>query len=266
MLRPLRLTQDEVLAIQEELIQEYKKVVFQLRLREAWRKVGGYRSEQQRAVRNVCRYVQEPVMERYGFDLSESGLHDFQNALNAVGYTEEMERNRSSIAWLLSLEHQEDWPGHVQDAEIPSLGQRNLRSEDIRAKGSRWVVIGGQQGRGILVRKGRDLDSPALAYRLSVGAQVRAEEEVDSNRLHFRRLTGDGPDFGWISIEVNGNALVKPDLEGTSVDKAYGVGVHLCNPVHQRFKDGSWRSPDIAAHSLREITFNPNSGVLDFAR
>merc|ERR1712066_80779 len=75
--------------------------------------------------------------------------------------------------------------------------------------GQLWVVVGGGRNGGIMVRSGQSLSSRPLQCRLSLGTQI---EEVDliGNRLHYKRVKGDGPDSGWVSIDCNGKSLVEP--------------------------------------------------------
>eukprot|EP00930_Biecheleria_cincta_P072010 TRINITY_DN59452_c0_g1_i1.p1 TRINITY_DN59452_c0_g1~~TRINITY_DN59452_c0_g1_i1.p1 ORF type:complete len:876 (+),score=154.69 TRINITY_DN59452_c0_g1_i1:26-2629(+) len=71
-----------------------------------------------------------------------------------------------------------------------------------------WEVVGGGDKRGILVRAGRALDSEQLPSRLSTGALV-SELELAGDRLHFERLTGDGPSTGWVSIKLKDKELLR---------------------------------------------------------
>lgn len=73
--------------------------------------------------------------------------------------------------------------------------------------GQLWEVVGGGEKGGILVREGRDLSSPQLRDRLATGALVE-EEELTLDRLHYRRLTGRGPDSGWVSIKLKDKDLL----------------------------------------------------------
>mmetsp|Transcript_31113 Transcript_31113/g.89238 ORF Transcript_31113/g.89238 Transcript_31113/m.89238 type:complete len:176 (-) Transcript_31113:218-745(-) len=61
-----------------------------------------------------------------------------------------------------------------------------------------WKVIGGADKGGIIVRDGQDLGSAKLEQRLVTGALV-SEEEVVGERLRFVRLSGSGPEKGWVS-------------------------------------------------------------------
>eukprot|EP00408_Alexandrium_pacificum_P064715 CAMPEP_0171177742 /NCGR_PEP_ID=MMETSP0790-20130122/12396_1 /TAXON_ID=2925 /ORGANISM="Alexandrium catenella, Strain OF101" /LENGTH=553 /DNA_ID=CAMNT_0011642649 /DNA_START=104 /DNA_END=1763 /DNA_ORIENTATION=- len=75
-------------------------------------------------------------------------------------------------------------------------------------EGPRWEVVGGGDKGGIMVREGRELNSPAEAERLSTGALV-LELELAGDRLWFERLTGAGPDRGWVSTRLKEKALLE---------------------------------------------------------
>jgi len=67
--------------------------------------------------------------------------------------------------------------------------------------GSLWVVTGGHDKGGIVVRNGESVHSPELASKLMTGSTVE-EIEVRGNRLHYKRIRGDGPDFGWVTFKT----------------------------------------------------------------
>jgi len=70
------------------------------------------------------------------------------------------------------------------------------------------VIGGGNQG-GILVRTEEDLKSPTTATpRLSSGATIK-ELKVNGDRMHFMRLSGEGPDVGWVSLKFKGKDLLR---------------------------------------------------------
>jgi len=72
-----------------------------------------------------------------------------------------------------------------------------------------WIVVGGSEAGGIIVRKGKSVQSAEYNVRLSTGTKVE-ELELQGKRLHYKRLRGDGPDFGWVSIEgVGGKKLMQ---------------------------------------------------------
>eukprot|EP00931_Biecheleriopsis_adriatica_P004620 TRINITY_DN106261_c0_g1_i1.p1 TRINITY_DN106261_c0_g1~~TRINITY_DN106261_c0_g1_i1.p1 ORF type:complete len:591 (+),score=117.41 TRINITY_DN106261_c0_g1_i1:29-1774(+) len=64
-----------------------------------------------------------------------------------------------------------------------------------------WKVVGGVGKGGIIVREGADLQSEQLEERLSTGAFVEAKERI-GERLRYVRLTGSGPETGWVSIRL----------------------------------------------------------------
>lgn len=70
-----------------------------------------------------------------------------------------------------------------------------------------WKVVGGGDAGGIIVREGKDLKSPATAERLSTGAVVK-EVELEKGRLNFEKLSGNGPDTGWVSIRLKDKDLL----------------------------------------------------------
>mmetsp|Transcript_14736 Transcript_14736/g.46367 ORF Transcript_14736/g.46367 Transcript_14736/m.46367 type:complete len:94 (+) Transcript_14736:492-773(+) len=76
--------------------------------------------------------------------------------------------------------------------------------------GRLWIVVGGSDTGGILVRQSRSVQSPGYQTRLTTGTKVE-ELEVHGKRLHYKRIRGDGPDWGWVSIEgLNGKKLMEP--------------------------------------------------------
>eukprot|EP00408_Alexandrium_pacificum_P018815 CAMPEP_0171196350 /NCGR_PEP_ID=MMETSP0790-20130122/21858_1 /TAXON_ID=2925 /ORGANISM="Alexandrium catenella, Strain OF101" /LENGTH=70 /DNA_ID=CAMNT_0011661573 /DNA_START=78 /DNA_END=286 /DNA_ORIENTATION=+ len=66
-----------------------------------------------------------------------------------------------------------------------------------------WEIVGGADKGGILVREGESTGSAQTPERLSTGALVE-ELELKGERLHFKRITGTGPEEGWISIKLPG--------------------------------------------------------------
>mmetsp|Transcript_126226 Transcript_126226/g.363054 ORF Transcript_126226/g.363054 Transcript_126226/m.363054 type:complete len:1232 (+) Transcript_126226:152-3847(+) len=82
-----------------------------------------------------------------------------------------------------------------------------------------WEVVGGKKD-GLLVRTGRGLKSPEADGRLNFGSLVE-ELELEGDRLQYRRLTGSGPETGWVSLKLKGaDLLVRSDKHppGSSLD------------------------------------------------
>lgn len=70
-----------------------------------------------------------------------------------------------------------------------------------------WEVVGGTDSGGILVRVGQDLASEKAPDRLATGSLLE-ELKLDGGRLQYRRLTGKGPEQGWVSIKIGQKDLV----------------------------------------------------------
>eukprot|EP00931_Biecheleriopsis_adriatica_P037621 TRINITY_DN21573_c0_g1_i1.p1 TRINITY_DN21573_c0_g1~~TRINITY_DN21573_c0_g1_i1.p1 ORF type:complete len:796 (+),score=220.51 TRINITY_DN21573_c0_g1_i1:65-2452(+) len=95
-----------------------------------------------------------------------------------------------------------------------------------------WEVVGGSDKGGIIVRVARELSSAEASSRLSTGALIRQEELV-GERLRYTRLTGSGPDNGWVSLKVKEKPMVvKSDAR---VDpepvKAEPVQAEVADPI-----------------------------------
>eukprot|EP00747_Dinoflagellata_sp_TGD_P196092 gnl/TRDRNA2_/TRDRNA2_65751_c0_seq1.p1 gnl/TRDRNA2_/TRDRNA2_65751_c0~~gnl/TRDRNA2_/TRDRNA2_65751_c0_seq1.p1 ORF type:complete len:356 (-),score=63.14 gnl/TRDRNA2_/TRDRNA2_65751_c0_seq1:57-1124(-) len=73
--------------------------------------------------------------------------------------------------------------------------------------GQLWEVVGGSEKGGVLVRADKGTTSPELPERLSTGSIVK-EIAIEGDRLRYERVTGAGPDTGWISVKFKGKDLV----------------------------------------------------------
>jgi len=210
------MTGEQVLEMERALMEQYKKAEFQDKLHEAWKAAAGDTMEQMKKRQELCLPIQIPIVTKYGFEGTKKGVAQSTAAVQAVpDQTEEMLRNHQVLMWLTDPEEQKQKPDFVPDAEVPEFirpPKPKVYLEDLLARGSPWVVVGGGDKGGILVRKGEALDSPFYHFRLATGARLVAESDVKGKRLHYRKLTGDGPDFGWVSISVPAKGLlVKPD-------------------------------------------------------
>lgn len=80
-----------------------------------------------------------------------------------------------------------------------------------------WEVVGGAANGGILVREEKHLKSKEVDGRLATGSLVRQLDLADG-RLRFLRLTGSGPNVGWVSLKLKDKPLIEesskvaPDL------------------------------------------------------
>mmetsp|Transcript_97273 Transcript_97273/g.302896 ORF Transcript_97273/g.302896 Transcript_97273/m.302896 type:complete len:1042 (-) Transcript_97273:20-3145(-) len=103
-------------------------------------------------------------------------------------------------------------PGEAAGAEAAEAAEAAEQGADLQAPAAGeetiWEVVGGGVLGGIVVRRGEDPSSEAL-LRLSQGSKVR-ELELAGERLRFEKLSGEGPATGWVSLAVNGRAMLKP--------------------------------------------------------
>mmetsp|Transcript_37630 Transcript_37630/g.75794 ORF Transcript_37630/g.75794 Transcript_37630/m.75794 type:complete len:358 (-) Transcript_37630:150-1223(-) len=91
------------------------------------------------------------------------------------------------------------------------VGSSDEALDDVMGEqGTVWKVVAGGD-KGIVVRSGRNLNSPELP-RLSKGARVE-EVELFGERLHYRKLEGTGPDWGWVSLTSKGARLLRPEAQ-----------------------------------------------------
>ncbi|CAE7261968.1 unnamed protein product [Symbiodinium sp. KB8] len=71
-----------------------------------------------------------------------------------------------------------------------------------------WEVVGGAGHGGIVVRRGRDLGSTLLHSRLGQGSVVQ-QVSLIHGRLRYVKISGEGPDHGWVSLRSGGKQLLR---------------------------------------------------------
>mmetsp|Transcript_108647 Transcript_108647/g.324925 ORF Transcript_108647/g.324925 Transcript_108647/m.324925 type:complete len:270 (-) Transcript_108647:97-906(-) len=207
------MTKEQVIEMEELLMVEYKKREFQDLLHKAWKDAQGDVMGRMKKRQELTLPIQIPIITRYGFEGSKKGLAQSTAAVQSCpDQTEEMLRNHQILMWLCDPDEQKARPDFVPDAEIPEElkpAKQTIYPEDLVARKSHWVVVGGQGKGGLVVRKGKALDSPFYNFRLATGARIMAETDITSKRMHYRKITGDGPDFGWISLVAPPNKADK---------------------------------------------------------
>lgn len=75
-----------------------------------------------------------------------------------------------------------------------------------------WEIVGGKDSGGLLVRKAEDTGVKPLNERLSTGSVV-FQLALNGQRLHYKLVSGDGPEEGWISIKLKDKELAMPCLQ-----------------------------------------------------
>mmetsp|Transcript_48779 Transcript_48779/g.88153 ORF Transcript_48779/g.88153 Transcript_48779/m.88153 type:complete len:458 (+) Transcript_48779:66-1439(+) len=82
-----------------------------------------------------------------------------------------------------------------------------------------WEVVAGADKGGILVRAGRDTRSPEYPQRLAFGASVR-QVELHGDRLYYQKISGLGPDIGWVSTRLKDKDLLKRKVPASRAERA----------------------------------------------
>mmetsp|Transcript_75187 Transcript_75187/g.220411 ORF Transcript_75187/g.220411 Transcript_75187/m.220411 type:complete len:486 (+) Transcript_75187:81-1538(+) len=120
----------------------------------------------------------------------------FKIRARARALLEEWEQALADFQEGLKIDYDE---AAYEESLLVEARARELRAARDAAARQLWEVVGGGDKGGVLVREGQDLSSTQVPSRLSTGAIV---EELDlvGERLNYHRLSGTGPDEGWVSI------------------------------------------------------------------
>jgi len=102
--------------------------------------------------------------------------------------------------------------------------------------GQCWEVVGGADKGGILVRTGQGTTSEQLTERLATGALVE-EVELAGERLQYKKLTGSGPESGWVSVSLKDKALLVRAASNTVAEEKIPAEAVA---VSQELRDGDY--------------------------
>lgn len=214
----LPMTHERVLAMHRAMIKELSKLAFQDKLAVVLQAAEHDPVEQSRLRQKMCLPIQNSVAREFGYRNVAELLSSFPPQLRADPEI------ASRIEELNSLVHVQNCcaasPATAQDrgcdVALHKCGQGGTFEALLNAQpGRRWRVVGGCTKGGIIVRRGKELSSPQLGtrarpVRLAFDSVV---EELDlySERLHYRKISGEGPDFGWVSVlALGGETLLEP--------------------------------------------------------
>jgi hypothetical protein len=131
---------------------------------------------------------------------------------------EEAKQQANEVALRRAREEAERHAKEEAERKAKEEEEAERKRAERKARGSInvkiWEIVGGEDKGGVLIRDGCALSSAKLPDRLSTGAFVLELDFHDSpatgQRIHFRRLTGTGPDGGWISVSLNHKELAVP--------------------------------------------------------
>mmetsp|Transcript_61388 Transcript_61388/g.173134 ORF Transcript_61388/g.173134 Transcript_61388/m.173134 type:complete len:254 (-) Transcript_61388:321-1082(-) len=234
------LAREKALEMQEALLAEYGKAAFQAKLRFVLQ--DNCSQEDKKRVDQELRELRECVGARFGFEPSPEGVAQsielftpslradpviaqnchvlnlllypqLQDELNAGKKPGKFAAHANRLpTWdnkTLSLKCRAELAAHYEAEKDKRKKAFVETKQGIQEKvGRQWAVIGGN-AKGILVRRGEELSSAEFPTRLATNSIVE-EMELIADRLHYKKVEGEGPDFGWVSIMVRGATLLKP--------------------------------------------------------
>ncbi|CAE6914789.1 STE23 [Symbiodinium sp. CCMP2592] len=105
-----------------------------------------------------------------------------------------------------------------------------------------WEVTGGAAGDGILVRTGWSLSSPELSQRLATGAIIQ-QKDIRGERLLYAKVSGSGPQEGWVSLRSRGRALLAKRAAKKEPHRAVVKLLHLHTALATASADWKRRHP-----------------------
>lgn len=204
------LSVDDAIQLQNEIAKDLMSIEIQQKL---WSIADGDKMAVE--IAKLGRDVHSKVITKYGFPATGQGIILSQKAYTPqINGHPDIKEKSPLLEYLLSPEVQLNV---AKGSTAPPKGITKLRAQNPNpstwdiASGDVWKVVGGSDKGGILVRQQASTNSAQLSMRLSTGATVEELERV-GDRLKYSKLTGDGPDFGWVTIEKDGSELVKPFL------------------------------------------------------
>lgn len=211
------LTREQALAMMEALLIEYRKPEFQGKLRAVLQIDNDNGAANMKEFEQELREIREQVGTKFGYEASPAGV-----AKSAAAFSHEL-RTDPDIA--LKMREMEillypPMPGSADkkcNVEAYSTVEKSHCTPQKIPKGASiiprpnrfWIVVGGGGKGGIVVRIGEGLHTTEFASRLATGAVVQ-ELELIKDRLHYKKIQGDGPDYGWVSIFFKSSMLLQP--------------------------------------------------------
>uniref|UniRef100_A0A7S4S235 Protein C10 n=1 Tax=Alexandrium monilatum TaxID=311494 RepID=A0A7S4S235_9DINO len=203
---PPTLTRTQAIEIHNALIKAYTSPDFQQQLREAFEKAGKDERAQAASRQQLCFPIQAPVVTRYGFEPTRAGVFRCSRALETpeMMADPEVKKGNSILKWLVDPDSQKRFPS---PEGYERFKPKEERVDEETGAGRYWTVTGGGRKGGIVVRIGQATTSAELARRLASGAVVQ-QLDLDHGRLHYKKIAGDGPDYGWVSLYSAGKPLL----------------------------------------------------------
>jgi hypothetical protein len=204
---PVKFTRQDCLGFLQCVIDYYSQPSVQDLLRRNYTKLNDLdpTGRQWQKTRNaLAEKIQRSFAMKLGLPDSDDVVDQIVRAFGRPEFMFDREiQERSNLLRIL-----ED-PGSQDRQDSCDLPDQRRPSEMVPEPGRRWKVVGGAQKGGIIVRKLRDQGSEAFEERLGQGAEVE-EVELSGHRVHYRRVSGRGPDEGWVTaVTTKGQVLLR---------------------------------------------------------
>lgn len=227
---PVPLTKERAVALQNELIERFSSSSFQDTLKLLEARHAASTPEFRRQRQRLAMGVQAKVLPKYGYEGNLAGVSNLLHELDEkFAGDEEIQKNIKVVDRLLAAAHTASAEANAREAELLPSQRKGWATDSteisvtgaatpmrrrthpvswVGEKDGFWQVVGGKRTGGLLVRLGEDMNSPAWHELLATGAVVKAVMQV-GERLNYEKVTGDGPNYGWISMHFRGKDLLK---------------------------------------------------------
>uniref|UniRef100_A0A7S4T0H6 Protein C10 n=1 Tax=Alexandrium monilatum TaxID=311494 RepID=A0A7S4T0H6_9DINO len=195
-------TKEEAIELQKELLRKFASQDFQDRLRECAASHGTHSLAFRREHQELVLQLQVEVLPKFGFEASLDGVVRMTEEIRALKYHQEVADNADDIDLLIwSCGGRPPKPPEQRHAALPWAEATPVLPEvyfvQVGTQDGYWMVVGGRRSGGLVVRQSEELDAETEPQILAIGAVVK-ELEWSDDLLHYRKVSGEGPEQGWV--------------------------------------------------------------------
>lgn len=214
------LTPEEGLRLQNELLStvsgnKFQRTIWELNAQ------AGYDGDEalHRLTSKALMPIHLKVITKFGFPASEKGAVFSSMAFKELNAHPPIAEKSDLVQYLLHPETQKELQANLNKKAPRGISEgRQSNPEPTEwteeELGKVWVVVGGKDSGGIVVRKEANVSSQQFPQRLGTNATFeQLELKMKGERIKYQKIDGDGPDIGWVSVSLKGNPLVLPYLD-----------------------------------------------------
>mmetsp|Transcript_129803 Transcript_129803/g.289560 ORF Transcript_129803/g.289560 Transcript_129803/m.289560 type:complete len:868 (+) Transcript_129803:85-2688(+) len=128
------------------------------------------------------------------------------------------------------VEDEEAGEEEEQDENIAEIDGRI--PDDVSNGSGLWTVIAED---GVLVHAEKELSSLTAPERLRCGSSVVAMK-LEWPRLRYTLLSGAGPQIGWVTVQVKGRQLLRPEAPSAPFPRVSSHWASLCPELVERHR------------------------------